>query len=568
MIWRSANVIPVPKPGKPANDSNGYRPISLLAPAAKILEGLTLPDFSRSLIPNNSQHGFRPGRSTVTALLPLATKIATGFNARKPAKRTGLLSIDLSKAFDVVERDKLLSKINGTDLHPNLKRWLAAYLRDRRVRVIYQGSVSSWRKSKLGFPQGSRISPILFIFYEADKQVVAAELSEAYADDGHVAESSSDVDEIATALNAAADEISAWASLNGMSVSAPKSTVTLFTSWTKQVNHQLPVTMDGTQVPTEKNPKLLGVVFDPTFTFCAHAAAIVRKARARMKILRALADSTFGKDKECLIMTFKAFIRPILDYAAAIVHPNLSDSSNEKVQKLQNSCLRLILGCHSAAAISHLHDEAKLLPFVEHQRLLAAQELAKSLQPGHPSYECAKTELGPRNMKQTLRPKCINLVQPYLDENGDMRPENYRDAIKSIHTDVVRNYIANAQPNRILGSRPPEPDVTEKFLPRKTQVTLSQLRSGFCSRLQDYQFRIGAAPNDLCPDCNASSHTVQHLFECNAHPTNLTVNDLWSRPWDVAAFIQSLPAFSFLPCSGPPPPPPRRGRRHRRPPRH
>ena len=73
--------------------------------------------------------------------------------------RTGLLSIDLSKAFDVIERDKLLAKVDTTNLRPNLKRWLCAYLRDRKTRVRYQGVLSKWMKSKMGVPQGSVISP-------------------------------------------------------------------------------------------------------------------------------------------------------------------------------------------------------------------------------------------------------------------------------------------------------------------------------------------------------------------------------------------------------------------------
>ena len=84
-----------------------------------------------------------------------------------------------------------------------------------------------------------------------------------------------------------------------------------------------------------KNPKLLGVVFDSTFTYNTHAAASVRKTHARLKVLRDLADTLIDKDKDCLLMMFKMFIRPILDYAAAIVHPNLSDT-NKKIQKFQN----------------------------------------------------------------------------------------------------------------------------------------------------------------------------------------------------------------------------------------
>ena len=174
-------------------------------------------------------------RSTITALMPLATKVAVGFNQRKPAKRTGLLAIDLSKAFDVVRRDRLLDKVASTDLHPNLKRWMAASLVDRRVRVIYQGVTSQWKKSKMGMPQGAVLSPGLFTFFVKDLD------EEAYADDFHGFASDDKLDVIANALCAIADGMDSWTKENEMLISAPKSTVTLFTPWTKEFSATLDV---------------------------------------------------------------------------------------------------------------------------------------------------------------------------------------------------------------------------------------------------------------------------------------------------------------------------------------
>ena len=98
-IWKSAVIIPVPKPGKPLDQGTSYRPISLLAPEGKVLERLIMPFLHRAINPNDSQHGFRSNRSIVTALLPLVTTIARGFNAPKPALRMGLLCFNLSKGF-------------------------------------------------------------------------------------------------------------------------------------------------------------------------------------------------------------------------------------------------------------------------------------------------------------------------------------------------------------------------------------------------------------------------------------------------------------------------------------
>ena len=564
-IWRSADVIPVLKPGKPADQGTSYRPISLLCPEVKVLERMMLPSINSALVPRSNQHGFRPGRSTLTALLPLATNIARGFNEAKPAARTGLLSVDLSRAFDIVRRDLLLEKIDATGLDNNLKRWLAVYLSDRKSRVVYQGATSKFRKVELGLPQGAVSSPPLYNFFEKDLEVEATE-SEAFADDNEANHSSKDIDEISGSLNVAGEELARWTEENCMEISASKSTSTLFTPWSKEVNKDLGIQIGGVDVPPSKNPKHLGVVFDPTFTFSAHASAIARRAAQRLNLLKALSGTRFGKDKETLLMTWRIYIRSILNYAAPIVHPNYSVTSHKKLQLVQNRALRICLGCHSASAVDHLHREAKELMVADHLKLLSAQFLAKCLQPHHPSHLCVRLPRGRRSMKHTLQSKVSDVVQPYLNADGVIEPGTYKATIDSIHTDIVSDAISRLAPNRILNCAPPVIDNKENYLPRITRATLAQLRSGFCSRLNDYQFKIGERPNDLCPECGTVTHSSQHLFECPSFPTNLSVEDLWTNTWAVASFLSTLPSFDFLPSPGPPPPPPPRRRRRLRPP--
>ena len=228
-IWKTANVIPILKPKKPADQGPSFRPISLLEPEIKILERLILPFLDQSLGAANSQHGFRRQRSTVTALLPLVTKIARGFNEPKPATRTGLLSVDLSKAFDMVDHHRLLKKIGVTDLHSNLKRWTISYLRDRKARCLYQGAQSRTKKVKYGIPQGAVTSPKFFNFFVNDIEAPSVETNESLADDFHGATHKVKPAEIAESLSNAAEEFASQVEDHGMFLSAPKSTVTLFT---------------------------------------------------------------------------------------------------------------------------------------------------------------------------------------------------------------------------------------------------------------------------------------------------------------------------------------------------
>ena len=160
-----------------------------------------------------------------------------------------------------------------------------------------------------------------------------------------------------------------------------------------------------------------------------------------------------------------------------------------------------------------------------------------------------------RAMKETLRSRCWEDVEPFVVA-GTIPQGELKNTLSQIHTKVVTDSIASLGDNRVLQARPPSVNDSEKLLPRRTRAVLSQLRSGHCSRLSDFQLRIGATDSALCSECNASDATTSHLFECPSHPTNLTTKDLWEKPWDVADFLSGIQAFSDLPDPGPPPPPP------------
>ena len=136
---------------------------------------------------NNTQHGFKRLHSTTTALLPLTTTIAQGFNQQKPPLRTAAIAIDYSKAFDSIHHTTLLSKLNDSSLHPNIVRWLTAFIRGRTSHCQYLTSHSRRRVIRSGVPQGAVLSPTLYNFFTADCPN-SAHICTSYADDVTVAD--------------------------------------------------------------------------------------------------------------------------------------------------------------------------------------------------------------------------------------------------------------------------------------------------------------------------------------------------------------------------------------------
>ena len=88
--------IVIPKPGKDSSLGTSYRPISLLCPAAKVMEALMLTTVNTHLLPACDQHGFRPGHSTTSALLQLMSDVATSFHEREPPHRRICVAVDLT----------------------------------------------------------------------------------------------------------------------------------------------------------------------------------------------------------------------------------------------------------------------------------------------------------------------------------------------------------------------------------------------------------------------------------------------------------------------------------------
>ena len=93
---------------------------------------------------------------------------------------------------------------------------------------------------------------------------------------------------------------------------------------------------------------------------------------------------------------------------------------------------------------------------------------------------------------------------------------------------MTRNFIPTG--NRVLGASPPDISPLECLLPRSVHNTLAQLRCGHCRLLNTYKARITSGISDVCPECGVALDSVEHLFNCQSHPTQLTVQDLWDNP--------------------------------------
>ena len=214
------------------------------------MEALFLPTVDHHLLPSADQHNFRPGHSSTSTLLQLMSDVATGFNQRKAPHRTCCVAVDLTAAFDTINYNVLLSKIVRSTLPEATCRWLSNYLRGRQSVTSYRCVKSKAMIVHTGVPQGSKMSPTLLSFYLADMPRPTEPVKRiCYADDITVWASGVKLPELEHKINDYLTEMSRFLRDNLLLISAPKSTVTLFTPDPKQANAHPKIKISDAKLP-------------------------------------------------------------------------------------------------------------------------------------------------------------------------------------------------------------------------------------------------------------------------------------------------------------------------------
>ena len=112
-------------------------------------------------------------------------------------------------------------------------------------------------------------------------------------------------------INGYLTEMSCFLRDNSLLISAPKSTVTLFTPDPMQTNTYPKIKISDAELPLVRNPTLLGVYLDIFFSFNVHCVQVANRVGKRNNVLKAFVGTTWGQQKETLLLTYKALGRSI-----------------------------------------------------------------------------------------------------------------------------------------------------------------------------------------------------------------------------------------------------------------
>jgi len=160
---------------KPGKDDytipKAYRPIALLNTIGKIMDAIIARRLSYlvetyQLLPQ-THIGGRKARSTEHAIHVIIERIYEAWN-RPSGQVASLLLLDVSSAFDNVSHQRLLHNLRKRRVNEKTVTWIASFLSGRRTNILVDGYKSKEYETTTGIPQGSPLSPILYLFYNAD----------------------------------------------------------------------------------------------------------------------------------------------------------------------------------------------------------------------------------------------------------------------------------------------------------------------------------------------------------------------------------------------------------------
>jgi len=341
--WRHSIVKPVLKAGKDPQAISSYRPISLTSTIGKIMEKLVTNRLTyyveKNKLLTNVQTGFRKGRSTTDHIIRLQDTI-NKYNCNRGY--TAAVFIDFQSAYDMLWHKGLLRKLSGMGINGKAFTYIEQFLTNRTMQVRVGSELSVIHILENGTPQGSIISPLLFLIMINDlpNDITETETT-LFADDSCLFKSGRNLDFILRKMQTSLNKVVEWCDLNGFKISMEKTVVVLFTHRRDHIDGILRI--NGNPVKVDRKAKFLGIVFDSRLTWNDHVNYVVEKCKKRLNLLRAISGNSWGANKKTLLMIYRSLIRSVLDYGA-IAFDSMSKHNKEKFDSIQAQALRIASG--------------------------------------------------------------------------------------------------------------------------------------------------------------------------------------------------------------------------------
>ncbi|MCP4990178.1 MAG: reverse transcriptase family protein, partial [Colwellia sp.] len=429
-FWNFANILPIPKPNKDHSNPSNYRPIAISSCLGRIFEKIMAKRLQHYCIKNkifdNMQCGFQLNRNCDDVLTGFLTDVQTSIDF---LSETDVVFTDFSKAYDSVWHDGLIHKLIQNGICGKFLKTLISFIQTRFTKVTTKNAESEWYHQTVGVPQGSALSPILFIIFTNDYQIKnkAYVKMACFADDTAFWTAPAQIGrdrykELQKELNRFSDWCEKWklklnpSKCGSMNIRRANTIghkyIPRYTIDATDPNNEIlfsKYTVNGQKIKYQKIARYLGIWFDQNLNFNAHIKKVENKMTNQYWKLYFTIKSGIELNPMTIAILYKGMARASLEYG--LIHYQPYEIKN-KTSILQNKFLRLMIPCKKQNPIAALELATNIEPMEIRYKYLNLRQTARTFHsdqyhPSHKTYKCLqkKKELILRNKYRTKRNK-------------------------------------------------------------------------------------------------------------------------------------------------------------------
>nr|CAD2184760.1 unnamed protein product [Meloidogyne enterolobii] len=336
-LWKTAHILPIFKKKGSVNDPKNYRPIALTSPTCRVFERIIanniLEHLNKQKLIAEEQFGFLPKSSCTLQIL---SSIQDWYSSLDRKIGTDVIYFDFEKAFDKVNHEILIRKLQELKIDRSIIQWVANFLSNRSHSVKIGEHFSEPFIPKTGVPQGTVLGPLLFLIYINDlpKYIPQNVKVKLYADDFKIySEIKTEKDCIE--LQGAIDNACKWAEMNQLKFSITK--VKVLKIYNKiRFNYEV----NGKKIEEVNNIRDLGIYIDNKLKFDHHISKITKSSFIRINNILRILPKTLPI--ETYVKAFKTYVRPIMEYSTENFSPKL-EYLNKQLERPQKNFTRRIL---------------------------------------------------------------------------------------------------------------------------------------------------------------------------------------------------------------------------------